>query len=55
MLGDKNSCPLQGPSGWTKNQIDMRQINKRKSHLTAYVQGVHTDMAVRQKEVKMSW
>jgi len=23
------SCPFQDPSIWTKNQIDMRQINRR--------------------------
>ena len=50
--GSKNPCPPQGPSGWTKTQIDMRQINKRKSNLIAYVQGVHTDVAVRQKRYK---
>ena len=30
--GTRISCPVKG-SNWTKNQIDMRQISRRKSNL----------------------
>lgn len=26
----QNSCPLEGPSRWTKSQIDLRQMNRKK-------------------------
>ena len=32
MLGRKDSYHLKDASTWTKKQIDMRKINKRKSH-----------------------
>ena len=55
----KNSFPLKGPSSWTKNQVDMRGLNRQKSNLIAYIQGIHTDMeipkAVRQNEIYMSF
>ena len=38
--------PFKGPSSWTENQIDMRQINRRKSNLILYMQGIHTDMDI---------
>ena len=44
--GASISCPLQDPSSGTKNQIDMRQINKRKSYFVAYIWGTHTDMEI---------
>ena len=54
--GSKNSVPFQSP--FDKSQIDMRQINKRKPNLIAYIRGIHTGMeipkAVRQNEVYMS-
>lgn len=31
-LGSKNSCPLRGPSSWTRDQVDLRQVNRRKSN-----------------------
>ena len=51
--------PIKGPCSWTKNQIDMRQINRgKKSNLIAYVRGIHTDMEIsktaRQNKVCMS-
>lgn len=35
------SFTLGGPCRWTKNQIDMRQINWGKSDLTVHLQGIH--------------
>lgn len=47
------------PSSWTKNQIDLRQINKRKSNLLVYFWGLHTGIeilkTVRQVEVYLSF
>jgi len=44
---------------WTKNQIDMRQVNRRKSNVISYVKGIHTDTeipeTVRQDEVYMAF
>ena len=40
MSGSKN----QGPSGQTKYQIDMRQINRRKSTLIGICMGIHIDI-----------
>ena len=40
------SCPFQVLSSWTKNQIDPRQVNGRKSHLIVYVTGIHTDKEI---------
>lgn len=60
LWGRKHSCTLQGPSSHTKNQIDMRQINGRKSNLIlTYVQETHIyreiPKAVRQNKVYMSF
>lgn len=38
--------PSRVLSSWTKNQIDMGQINGRKSNSIAYTQGIHPDMAI---------
>ena len=36
--GDKKSSPtILGPSGWSNNQIDMRQIHQRTSNLILYI------------------
>lgn len=34
----------QGLSSWTVNETDMRQINRQKSNIMAYIQGIHIDM-----------
>ncbi|XP_058990340.1 large ribosomal subunit protein eL22-like [Mustela lutreola] len=44
--GSKYSCPLKDPSNWTKNQIDRKQIHRRKSNFIVYVQGIRTDMGI---------
>ena len=46
VLGRKNFLYLLGPSRWTKNQIDLRQIKRKKSNLIAYVQGIHIDIKI---------
>ena len=43
--GGRTYSALQGPSSWAKNQIDMKQINRRKSNLI-YLWGIHTDMEI---------
>lgn len=40
------SSPLQGLSGWAKNHINMRQINRRKSSLISYIGGIHTNVEI---------
>ena len=40
------SVPFKGPSSWTENRIDMRQINLRKSNLILYIGGIHKDMEI---------
>ena len=40
--GARIPCPLQDPSSWTENQIDMTQIDRRKSNLISYLWGIHT-------------
>ena len=42
--GSKNPCPSQGPSGQTKYQIHMRQINRRKSALIGICMRIHIDI-----------
>ena len=37
--GGRTSFTLQGPSSWIKNQIDMRQISRRKSNLRVDILG----------------
>lgn len=44
--GARISWPLHGASGQTKNQVDMRQINSRKSDLIEYPWGIHTDLQI---------
>lgn len=34
--------PFEGSSGWSKNYIDIRQMNWRKSNLISYVWEPHT-------------
>lgn len=46
VLGSKNVCPRLSPSSGTENQIDMRQINKRRSNVLGYLRGIHTDMEI---------
>lgn len=41
--GGRISPTLQGLSRWAKNQIDLRQINRRKSNLISNVGGIHTN------------
>lgn len=38
----KYSFTFQGFSDWSKTQVDVRQIRKRKSNLTIYAQGIWT-------------
>lgn len=49
---------LQDSCSWTKNQVDMRQINGRKSNLIVCRQGIHIDVevpkTVRQHDTFMS-
>lgn len=57
LLGNKNSCPFKGPSGKTKNQIDMRQINRKKSNsigVPTENSHRHRDSKDRQNDVYMS-
>lgn len=44
--GERIFFALQDPSCWTKNQVDIRRINGRKSNIVVYIQGIHTDMEV---------
>ena len=57
--GARMSRSIQGPSGKTKNQIDMRQINKRETNLILSIWRIHIDMeipkTVRQNEVYVSF
>ena len=45
-LGERIYSAFRSPSTWTKNQIDMRQINRRISNLILYIQGSHTNMEI---------
>lgn len=42
--GGRISHSFQDLSNWTKIQIDMRHINKRKPNLILYVWGIHMDI-----------
>lgn len=47
VLGKHNFfSTIQGSSSWTRNQIDMRPINRRKSSLLIPTQGIHTGMEI---------
>ena len=56
--GKRISSAFQGPPNWTKNQIDVRQIKRRKLNLIAYLWRIYTDMEIpktmRQHEAYMS-
>lgn len=52
MSGRKNFSALQSPS-WTKNQINMRKVNRRKSNLIVYTEGFHTDLEIPEMDSMM--
>lgn len=45
---------LQGPSSWTKNQIEMRQANRKKLNLVLGIGEILTDMTVKWHEAYLS-
>ena len=44
--GGRIHSAIEALSGWIKNHLDMRHINRRKSNLIAYLWGIHTDTEI---------
>lgn len=53
--GWRISSALHGPSSWTKNQIDVRQINRRKPKLIAYVLTGNPHRRGNSKDSEATW